>query len=247
MAKKILILGGTAEAASLAERLAGRDDIEVMTSLAGRTRAPRAVAGGLRSGGFGGIEAMADYLGEQKFDALIDATHPFATQISAHAVAAAAAAGIKRLQLCRPAWQAAPGDRWIEVDDAAAAARAIRAGSFGRVFLATGRQELPAFAGMENIWFLVRLVDAPDRPLALGEYEVVTGRGPFVEAEEVELLKQQEIDVIVAKNAGGSGSWPKMAAARGLDIPVIMIRRTPLPDADFIDSVEAVLRWVDEL
>jgi len=244
---KILILGGTAEAAALADQLSGETRHEVMTSLAGRTRAPRAVAGGLRVGGFGGAAAMADYLRDQKFEALIDATHPFAVQISANAASACAAAEVARLQLCRPAWQPTSGDTWIEVADGPAAAAAIKAGEFSRVFLATGRQELPAFAAMSGVHFLVRLVDPPDQPLALDDYDVVTGRGPFVEAEESELLKVENIDVIVAKNAGGAGSWPKMAAARTLGLPIIMIRRAALPDGNYVEDVEAVLRWVDGL
>jgi len=242
---KILILGGTAEAATLAERLAERPATEVMTSLAGRTRSPRSVPGDLRIGGFGGAAAMADFIKAEKFDLLIDATHPFATQISANAATACAAAGIRRLQLCRPAWTAMPDDHWIEVADGPAAAAAIRAGGYARVFLATGRQELPAFADMPEVHFLVRLVDPPEVPLALADYDIVTGRGPFVEREEAELLGAARADVIVAKNAGGMGSWPKMAAARALGIPVIMIRRAAPPGDDFVESVDAVLRRID--
>jgi precorrin-6A/cobalt-precorrin-6A reductase len=245
MVKNILILGGTAEAATIAERLAG-GNYHVITSLAGRTRAPRAVAGEVRIGGFGGVAAMTDYLRDQRIDRLIDATHPFATQISAHAVAACDGAGVKRLQLVRPAWQGTADDNWIEVEDGRAAARALRDGGYTRAFLATGRQELPAFGQMPGVWFLVRLVDQPDQPLALMDYDVVTGRGPFVEAEERALLADRRIDVIVAKNAGGAGSWPKMAAARELGLPVIMIRRAVAPDGDHATSVEDVLEWMSK-
>jgi len=242
-ANNILILGGTAEAATIAERLAGGDH-HVITSLAGRTRAPRAVAGEVRIGGFGGVAAMTDYLRDKRIDAVIDATHPFATQISANAVAACDAAGVRRLQLVRPAWQATTDDNWIEVEDGRAAAQAIRDGGYARAFLATGRQELPAFEQMPDVRFLVRLVDQPDQPLALADYDVVAGRGPFVEIEERALLGDQRIDVIVAKNAGGAGSWPKMAAARELGLPVIMIRRTMEPGDDPAASVEEVLKWI---
>jgi precorrin-6A/cobalt-precorrin-6A reductase len=241
---KILILGGTGEAVSLAENLAARPGVELMTSLAGRTRAPHAVAGGLRVGGFGGAVAMADYLRLERFDLVIDATHPFARQISANAAAACEAADVRRLQLFRPAWRPAPGDRWIDVADGRSAASAISEGGYARVFLATGRQELPAFAALPEVWFLVRLVDAPELPLALVDYDAIAGRGPFVEADETDLLKQYEIDAIVAKNAGGTGSWPKLAAARALGIPVVMIRRPAPPDGDWLDSVDDVLRRI---
>jgi len=242
-AGNILILGGTAEAATIADRLA-ESDHRIITSLAGRTRAPRDVAGEVRIGGFGGIAAMTDYLRENRIEALIDATHPFATQISANATAACDAAGVKRLQLVRPAWRATADDNWIEVEDGASAAQAILDGGYARAFLATGRQELPAFEKMSGVWFLVRLVDQPDHALALADYDVIAGRGPFVEAEERTLLADLHIDVIVAKNAGGAGSWPKMAAARELGLPVIMIRRAVEPDGDHATSVEDVLVWV---
>jgi len=239
---KVLILGGTAEASTIAERLAERADVYVITSLAGRTRAPREVAGELRVGGFGGVDALADYLKEHRIDLLIDATHPFAVQISANAAEACTAAKVERLQLRRPPWTQTAADHWIEVDDGLDAAEALRNGKFRRAFLATGRQELPAFSDLADIWFLVRLVDAPAAALPLSSYEVVTGRGPFIEAEECRLLRDQKVDVIVAKNAGGSGSWPKMAAARTLGIPVIMIKRSVASDDAFVESVDEIMK-----
>ena len=242
---RLLILGGTAEAAAIAEQAVARSGVEVITSLAGRTRAPRRVPGEQRIGGFGGPEAMAGYLRDERIDVLVDAPHPFAVNISANAAAACDAAGVPRLMLVRPPWQPGPDDNWIGVADGPAAAAEIAARGFRRAFLATGRQELPAFAGLADIWLLVRLVDAPSEALPLVNYDVVTGRGPFVEDEEHAMLSRHGIDVIVAKNAGGAGSWPKMAAARRLGIPVVMIERAETQAGETVQTVADVMAWLE--
>jgi precorrin-6A/cobalt-precorrin-6A reductase len=183
-------------------------------------------------------------LTHENIDVLIDATHPFATQITANAAAACEAAGVPRLMLVRPSWTSTSADRWLRVEDGEAAAKVVIGQGFGQVFLATGRQELPAFAGLSGVHFLVRLVDEPAELLALDDYEVIQGRGPFVEAEEQALLKDRNIQAIVAKNAGGKGSWPKIAAARTLGLPVIMIDRTAPAEGDQMETVDDVLAWL---
>ena len=174
---RVLILGGTAEAAALARGLSG---VGVITSLAGRTRAPAALPGEVRVGGFGGADGLAAYLEERGITAVVDATHPFAATISRHAEAACRQRPTARLMLARPAWEWLPGDRWIEVDDMAAAVEAIPAGA--RVFLTVGRQELAPFAARTDAWMLARVIDPPDEPIP--GITLVTGRGPFDLAAE---------------------------------------------------------------
>src|SRR6185369_15683930 len=101
---RVLILGGTQEAFRLAEHLADAAGIEIISSLAGRTREPRIPKGDVRTGGFGGAEGLTRYLREQRITHLVNATHPFAERISANAIAAAEAAGIPLMRLLRPAW-----------------------------------------------------------------------------------------------------------------------------------------------
>ena len=181
--RRILLLGGTGDSRALAERLEDRAGLEVISSLAGRTEQPATLPGALRIGGFGGVEALADYLRHQGIDMLVDATHPFAARISENAAAACRLTGTPRLVLERPAWQQVAGDNWIRVADATAAAKALP-GLAERVFVAVGRQELEAFADLPQIWFLVRMIDAPRGALPLKSYEVVLGRGPFDENGE---------------------------------------------------------------
>jgi len=238
ISRHVLILGGTGDARQLAERLAKRDDLRVTLSLAGRTAAPLQPDAAVRSGGFGGVEGLAHYLWEERVDALIDATHPFAARISANAVTAAKDAGIPLIVLARPAWQQAVGDIWIQVDDVAAAAAVL--GEVRRtVFLAIGRQELAPFVAAPQHRYIVRSVDAVDAALPDAEY--ILARGPFGEAEERELLLRHGIDVVVSKNSGGDATYGKVAAARELNIPVVMVRRPQPSGAAGVASIEEVL------
>lgn len=244
----ILILGGTADAAALAGSLLARwgEAVQVTTSLAGRTAAPAAVPGQRRVGGFGGPEAMARYLTEDGIAAVIDATHPFAAQISAHAATACAAAGVPRLLLDRPPWEPEEGDRWHMVPNVAAAAQVLPA--LGRrAFLTVGRTELEPFAACRAVWFLVRLVDPPEAPLPLAASEVVVARGPFGLPEERALMARHEIDILVCKASGGEMTRAKLDAARALECPVLMVARPPVPDGPRVDSVAAAIDWLGEL
>jgi len=243
-----LILGGTSEAAVLARALAEEPRVAATTSLAGRTRAPGELPGAVRRGGFGGARALADYLESHGIDLLVDATHPFATRISRNAAQACAAAGVPRLVLTRPPWTAREGDRWTPVPDAEAAAAALSGlgpGLGARVFLTIGRQELAAFAGLDAVWFLVRLVEPPEEPIPLEEYHLVLGRGPFSLEREIALLREHGIEALVSKNSGGAGTYAKIEAARALGLPVVMIERPSLPAGETVETVAAVLAWIE--
>jgi precorrin-6A/cobalt-precorrin-6A reductase len=242
--ERVLILGGTGEARALADALAQHPGVEVITSLAGRTVAPRLPKGELRVGGFGGGAGLADYIARQNIEAVIDATHPYAAAISRHAVEAAGIAGRPLLRLERAAWTPVPGDHWFVIDSLAGALEvAPRLGS--RVFLTIGTKEVAAFAGAQTLWFLVRLVERPEGPLPLPNHEIILGRGPFAEADEIELMEKHRIDVVVAKNSGGQATYGKIAAARRLGIPVMLLRRPPLPPAETATSIEQAVAWVE--
>ena len=239
--RRLLILGGTGEALALAEQASRLPDLRVITSLAGRTRKPVMPAGEARIGGFGGADGLAEYLRETAIDLVVDATHPFAAEISRNAVAARAAAGVPLLTLTRPAWQPRDGDRWTVVADADAAAAALTPGS--RVFLAVGRGSVGAFA-RADAWFLVRVIDRPDVEFPLKGYTLIEGRGPFREADERALLTAHRIDTVVAKNSGGAATYAKIAAARALGLPVVMIRRPPATPGESVASVEEAMAWL---
>ena len=245
---RLLILGGTGEAAALAgeaiERFADR--LEVVTSLAGRTRKPAAVAGVLRVGGFGGAEGLADYLRANSVDMVVDATHPFAAVISANARDACARAGVPRIMLVRPPWRRRDGDRWIEVDDTARAAAAFAEIGM-RAFLTVGAKELHHFAGCTGgVFCLVRLIEAPAKPLPLENHAVIVGRGPFTVTGENTLLTEHRIDIVVSKASGGGATQAKIIAARELGLPVIMVRRPASPDGEQVTSLDAALAWIAE-
>jgi len=246
MAKKILILGGTAEARVLAERLAPRSDLAVTLSLAGRTAAPARQAVPVRVGGFGGPAGLADYLKRECIDVLIDATHPYASVMSANAVAAACAANVCLIALQRPAWTPVAGDRWAEVSDVAAAVAALGEAP-RRVLVTLGRNELAPLQNAPQHFYLIRSVDPVEPPLALPHAQYVTARGPFAEADERALIAAQRIDVVIAKNSGGTATYGKIAAARALGIAVIMLRRPKPLDCPVVHSVDDALISLDHV
>ncbi|MFF5502859.1 cobalt-precorrin-6A reductase [Streptomyces roseolus] len=220
----VLILGGTTEARVLAGLLHPR--ARVTSSLAGRVAEPRLPAGEVRIGGFGGAEGLAAWVREQAVDAVIDATHPFAERISFNAARAAATAHVPLLALRRPGWVPEDGDDWRDVASLEEAARALD--GFRRVFLTTGRMGLAAFADRPE-WFLVRSVDAPAAPMP-ARTEVLLDRGPFTLDGERELIARHRVDVLVTKDSGGAATAPKLTAAREAGIPVVVVRRPPVPE-----------------
>ncbi|MEU6478072.1 cobalt-precorrin-6A reductase [Streptomyces sp. NPDC047017] len=239
----VLILGGTTEARRLAELLHGTPGLELTSSLAGRVAGPRLPPGRTRVGGFGGTPGLAAWLREHRVDALVDATHPFAGTMSFHAVRAAADAQVPLLALRRPGWTPVEGDRWHPVGSLEEAAGALPA--LGRrVFLTTGRMGLAAFAGLDDLWFLVRSVDAPEPPYP-ARMEVLLDRGPFTLDGERELLRRHRVDVVVTKDSGGAATAPKLAAAREARLPVVVVRRPPVPEGvPAVPDAESAARWV---
>jgi len=240
---RVLILGGTTEARRLAERLASRVDLDVTLSLAGRTSNPVPHPVPVRIGGFGGPQGLADHLKSNRIDRLIDATHPYAAQMSAHAVQAARLAGVPLLALRRPAWHPVAGDRWTEVADTHAAARALGE-TPRRVFLALGRNEIAAFAAAPQHHYLVRSVDPVEPPLAVPSAAYIQARGPFREADDRALLAAHAIDVVVSKNSGGNAAYGKIAAARTLGIAVVLLRRPVLPEVPAVETVDDAVAWL---
>lgn len=215
----------------------------MVSALAGRTRAPLLPAGSVRIGGFGGAAGLAAYLDDARIDLLVDATHPFATRISESAATAAARAEVPRLVLLRAPWCPRPGDRWIETPTVDAAAAALPAAA-RRVFLTVGARACAPFAGRDDLWFLVRLVDEPERPLPLARYRLICARGPFAEADERALLVRHGIDCLVTRASGGAATAAKLAAARALSLPVVMVHRPPPPPGAHASSVVAAVRWI---
>ncbi|MFC0106704.1 cobalt-precorrin-6A reductase [Kibdelosporangium aridum] len=231
----ILVLGGTGEARRLASELP-----DVISSLAGRVRTPRLPPGQVRVGGFGGPEGLRQWLLDNKIDAVVDATHPFAARMTATAAKVTAEENIPFVVLRRPGWTPGPGDDWHWVDSVAEAARNLPA---ERVFLTTGREELAEFADLGN-WFLARSVEPPEPPMPR-RLQVVLDRGPFTVEGELALMHEYGIQALVTKDSGGDMTAAKLTAARELKIPVVIVRRPPLPDGvSTVSSVEEAVSWV---
>jgi precorrin-6A/cobalt-precorrin-6A reductase len=244
--RNILILGGTSEARHLAERLARRSDLKVVLSLAGRTARPATQPVPVRVGGFGGPGGLTAYLAAQHIHTLIDATHPYAATMAANAAEAAMRAGVPIVALRRAAWTAAAGDHWTEGADVDAAIGALGVAP-RRVFLAIGRQEVGAFAAAPQHHYVIRSVDPVEPPLKVPYAAYIVARGPFTEDDERALLQDNRIESVVAKNSGGQATYGKIAAARALGLPVIMLRRPTLPKVRSVETVQDAVVWLDHV
>ena len=243
MTSSILILGGTAEARSLADALTDCGT-RVLSSLAGRVQNPVLPAGEVRVGGFGGVDGLVRWLVKNRPAAVVDATHPFAANISANAVAACARTRVPLLRLERPGWsEHTLADTWRWVDSMESVCQAME--SLGtRPLITTGRQGLDHYGHWRERWALVRVVEPPENPPAA--WEILCRRGPFDLDTERRLMREHDIDVLTTKDSGGSLTEPKLRAAHDLGVQVIIVRRPTPPEVDVVNTVDAATRWVLE-
>ena len=240
---RVLVLGGTTEASALASLLAADPRFDATLSLAGRTSNPRPQPLTTRVGSLGGVEGLARWLRDEKADAVIDATHPYAAQMSTNAVAACTQAGLPLGSIVRPPWQRLEDDSWRIVPTAEAAAVALGKTPL-RVFLSLGRQDLHAFASAPQHRYVARTIEVPEQAALPPNLKILQARGPFDRDSEARLLVKEEIDIIVSKNSGGTATYAKIEAARELDLPVIMIARPDKPAGHVLGSPEEAVAWL---
>ncbi len=238
---RALILGGTHDANLLAAAVA-RAEIAAVYSYGGRTRSPADQPLPTRIGGFGGVGGLVAFIRREGISHVIDATHPFAAEMSRNAVEACAETATPLIALERPPWVRMSGDNWIEVADVSAAAAALPEAP-AHVFLAIGRQHIAPFAMKPQHVFTLRFVDPPEAPLPFAA-DVIVSRGPFTLQSELEMMRMRGITWIVARNSGGDGARAKIDAARKLGLPVVMISRPQLPERLRVESVAEVVQWL---
>jgi precorrin-6A/cobalt-precorrin-6A reductase len=238
---RALILGGTADASLLAAEIA-RASIDAVYSYGGRTRAPADQPLPTRIGGFGGVSGLADYIRREGITHVIDATHPFAAEMSRNTVEVCEQTGTPLIALERAPWAKAPGDDWFEVADVSAAVTALPE-TPANIFLAIGRQHIAPFATKPQHTYTLRFVDPPEAPLPFAA-DVIVSRGPFALEAELEMMRTRGIAWIVARNSGGDGARAKIDAARMLGLPVIMISRPKLPERLRVESVTEIMHWL---
>ena len=242
---RVLILGGTTEASDLAHRLADDRRFEMTLSLAGRTANPRMQPVRMRVGGFGGAEGLAAWLQQEEIEAVIDATHPYADQISSNAVTACERLSIPLASILRPSWQPQAGDSWLTVASAEAAADALGQRP-RRVFLSLGRLELGAFAKNPHHHYIARTIEPPDNAALPPDLRLMFDRGPFDKLAETTLLEREKIDVLVSKNSGGAATYAKIEATRELGIPVVMIARPLKLSGHAVETATAAVNWLEQ-
>jgi precorrin-6A/cobalt-precorrin-6A reductase len=239
---RALILGGTSDARLLAEAIA-HAGLDATYSYGGRTHTPASQPLPTRIGGFGGASGLAEYIRREAITHVVDATHPFAAEMSRNAVTACAATGAQLIAFERAPWARSPGDHWIEVADVASAVTALP-GKRACVLLAIGRQHIAPFGAKPQHAYILRFVDPPDAALPLPNADVIVSRGPFALEGELEMMRRRGVEWVVARNSGGTGARAKIDAARELGLPVIMIGRPALPDRPRAESLAEVMLWL---
>lgn len=246
-APKVLILGGTSDAVALAHALIRRfgDRLTVISSLAGITYSPVEVPGVVRRGGFGGIDGLADYLRNEKISLLIDASHPFAENISRHGQEACARLGLPRLTLLRPDWERLAGERRFMVPHMEAAAQRLIEIGAQRILVTTGAKDLAALAKVPKAWFLIRVIEPLAAPLPIPSHALLFARGPFTIAGERKIMTEHGIDTLLTKDSGGKATYGKIVAARDLAIPVVMLARPDTFASHSVETAEAAVDWVE--
>jgi precorrin-6A/cobalt-precorrin-6A reductase len=242
---RVLILGGTTEASELTRLLAADRRFETTVSLAGRTANPKMQPVRTRIGGFGGVEGLVAWLAQEQMQAVIDATHPYADQISSNAVAACAQLALPLASIVRPAWQVRPGDNWLDVASSEAAADALGVEP-RNVFLSLGRLELGAFVNAPQHHYVARTIDPPGDVVLPPDIRFLFGRGPFDREAENALLEREKIDVLVSKNSGGAATYAKIEAARGFGIPVVMIARPHKLRGHALENASEAVAWLEQ-
>ena len=245
-AMRVLILGGTTEAMQLAHLLCDTPAVDPVFSFAGRTKNPVMPPIACRIGGFGGVAGLIDYLRNERIEALVDATHPFAAQISANAAQACAALNTPICALTRAPWLAGPGDHWTEVVNNDAAVEALGENP-ARVFLTIGRLHLEPFGRAPHHHYLIRSIDDPGPLSALPHYKLILARPDFTVADEIELMREEKIEILVTKNSGATSTYPKLAAARALGLRVVMIQRPKPASILTLNKPAAVIEWLNSL
>ncbi|MGA8249653.1 MAG: cobalt-precorrin-6A reductase [Mycobacterium sp.] len=239
---RVLLLGGTAEARQLAARL--HPHVDIISSLAGRVPDPALPVGPVRIGGFGGTDGLRRWLQDERIDAVVDATHPFAATMTAHAAQVCRELTMPHLVLARPPWD--PGGAIVVTSDVGAA-ETVAGQHFSRVFLTTGRSGVKAFAA-SDAWFLIRAVTEPDSASLPRHHQLVLSRGPYRYDDEFALLSRHRIEALVTKNSGGDMTKAKLDAAAALDIPVVMVARPRLRDGvTAVGTVQEAADWVAEI
>ena len=242
--RNILILGGTGDAIFIAEQLSEAPNLNIITSLAGATRNPRLPIGQARVGGFGGKEGLVDFLIKQEISLIIDATHPFSSQIKDNAIFAAKKLCLPLLHLIRDEWQLELGDQWYMVDNLQDASEKLQELSKTRkknAFLTIGRKDLAYFSNIKNCNFLIRSIEKPNILESFCCVKWIEGRGPFSSESELKLLTQEQVDIIITKNSGGLSGRSKLLAARTLGLPAIIVKQPPRPPGEQYNTVENIV------
>jgi precorrin-3B C17-methyltransferase len=183
--------------------------------------------------------------------AVLDATHPFATRISEQLERLCAGLELPLLRYQRPA-APLPPEVIACADMDEAGRRAVELGS--KIFVGTGVKDLSSLlqtpGGTQRQWF-ARVTPNPEsleRAVLAGlpASRICAMQGPFSQRANEVLWQDWEIDCVLSKDSGEAGGLPaKIAAAKSLGIPLLVVKRPMCHNPVQTSDPAAVLQWVE--
>jgi len=240
----VLIIGGTAEANKIAYHFINNEKYNIIISLAGRTINPKIITPNTRIGGFGGSEGLENFIHTKKIELIVDASHPYATNISRNAIETSKRLRIPIISYIRREWKRSPLDNWIDAKSFEDAIKYLP--KISRTFLSLGKQNLDLFSNLKKHWFLIRTIDKIQLDTFKASHRYIYGKGPFTILDELLIMKNNRIDYIITRNSGGDDTYAKMLAARYLKKRVIVIRRPKIVSDNNFYNTKSIVQYIND-
>lgn len=237
----MLILGGTSDSLKIAEALKAQTCefyLSVVSDYGERLAQQvtnRVIKGRLST------EELQNFIAEHQIHLVLDATHPFAVEVSQNAMAACRKSNCRYLRFERPS---KIPEGVLAVDSVEAACEgAIK--YEGKIYLTTGSKTLPQFVKLVPVERLIARVLPTAEVLQLTESlglqaDQIEGlKGPFSEELNAALLAENQASVMITKESGQAGGFlEKVAACKRMQIPCIVITREKLDYPEVAATVQ---------
>jgi precorrin-6A/cobalt-precorrin-6A reductase len=240
----VLIIGGTAEANKIASHFINNEKYNIILSLAGRTINPKIITPNTRIGGFGGSEGLENFIHTKKIELIVDASHPYATNISRNAIEASKRMKVPMISYIRGDWKRSSLDNWIDARSFEDAIKYLP--KISRTFLSLGKQNIDLFSNLKKHWFLIRTIDKIKLDIFRSSHKYIYGKGPFTLLDELLIMKNNRIDCIITRNSGGDDTYAKILAARYLKKPVIVIRKPKIVSSNNFYNTKSIIQYIND-
>lgn len=250
----ILVLAGTIEGRQIVMALQndGWPVLASVTSQYGTALLERDGALRIRQGALD-YEHLLGLLHQHPFQYIVDATHPFAEEISRNAIQAAAATGIEYLRLERTG-EELPQGAWIQtIHKLEDLALYLRPGQ--RIFSTIGSKNLARLVAITTAAkseLIVRVLPSSQvlqacEDLGLRPDQIIAMKGPFSTAVNKALFRKYHVDMVISKDSGNAGGFEeKLQAAEECGIPMVVWTRPKLEYPRVFESVGDLAGYINQ-